>query len=92
MEPPRKILTDPDDYILDLSSPSGNPPAGNAKPAGPASARPFLSIHFKCCNVYNRIYKNPAGEAYVGHCPRCARQLRVPIGPGGSTNRSFVAE
>jgi hypothetical protein len=85
-----ELLTDPDDYILDLSSAAraDQQPETKSTDVG----RPFLSIHFKCCKVYSRIYRNAAGDAYVGHCPRCARALRVPIGPGGSQKRAFVAE
>jgi len=98
MNLPRDILTDPDDYILDLSS-KGEPAdgAGGRQAAVEGSAasgarRPFLSIHFKCCGVYNRIYRNPAGDAYAGHCPRCAKPVRVGIGAGGSPGRSFEVE
>ena len=80
------------DYILDLSStqasPVGRPPNADSDKTPP---RPYLSILFKCCNLYAPIYKNSAGSAYAGHCPRCARAVRVPIGPGGSTSRVFIA-
>ncbi len=64
--------------------------SGSPAPAGPG--RPFLSVHLKCCHVYLRIYPNAAGEAFVGWCPRCAAQVRVPIvAAGGSTGRLFSA-
>ncbi len=91
-------LSDPDDYILDLSS-GGTPEAdaGASRPVKQQNPKVgntksvYLSIHFKCCNVYAPIYKNAAGTAYAGHCPRCQRQLSVPIGPGGTTQRVFEA-
>ena len=54
--------------------------------------RPFLGIHFKCCSVYSRIYKNKEGTAYEGRCPKCGALVRVPIGSEGTRSRFFVAE
>jgi hypothetical protein len=51
--------------------------------------RPFLSIHFKCCNAYNRIYKNKEGTAYMGRCPKCMKPVKILIGEGGTSSRSF---
>ncbi len=51
----------------------------------------YLNIHFECCNVYSHIYKNREGTAYVGWCPKCKRQLKIPIGPGGTSERFFRA-
>jgi len=53
--------------------------------------RPFVGIHFECCSVYTRIYRNKKQTAYVGHCPRCMRGIRLRIGPGGSSHRFFRA-
>ena len=53
--------------------------------------RPFLGVFFECCNVYARIYKNPAGTAYEGRCPHCCGKLRVAIGDGGTNRRFFKA-
>jgi hypothetical protein len=79
-------MADPRDYKLDLSS----------SPAAPASAspaaRPFLSVLFNCCRVYQRIYRNNDGTAYEGRCPRCAKPVRFPVGPGGTDSRTFVVE
>jgi hypothetical protein len=87
----RPPLSDPRDYVLDLSSASSAPAPSAPQTATPAR-RPYLSILFKCCNVYASIYKAADGQAYAGHCPRCARTVRVPIGPGGSSNRVFIAD
>lgn len=104
MPPSDPPLYDPDDVILDLSSaapapkdpptaPTDTPAAANTPPSPPLTpARPFLSIYFKCCNAYARIYRNREGTAYAGNCPKCARPARVPIGPGGSSSRFFTAE
>ncbi|MBK7090921.1 MAG: hypothetical protein IPH59_04235 [bacterium] len=51
--------------------------------------RPFLGVMFKCCKVYSRIYINKQQTAFVGWCPKCARQMRVNISPDGSTSQFF---
>lgn len=52
----------------------------------------YLGIMFNCCNAYGRIYKNKEGTAYAGHCPKCLRQLRIPVGEGGTDTRFFNAQ
>ena len=42
-------MRDDRDYKLDLSTDNQKPSTNNA------DARPFLSVHFACCNVYCRI-------------------------------------
>jgi len=90
--------SDPRDYVLDLSTNPAPPSApskqiGNRKSAiGNPPPVSFLSIHFKCCHIYAPIYKNAAGTAYAGHCPRCRRPTSIPISPTGSAARIFQAE
>ena len=74
-------MPDPRDYRLDLT---GAPKAPEA-----AEKRPFLSVHFKCCGAYARVYRTAAADAYAGHCPRCARPVRFNVGPGGTDARTF---
>ena len=62
-------------------------------PSEPAFAgRPWIGILFECCDVYYRIYRDEAGTAYEGRCPRCGARVRVRIGPEGTDARFFRAE
>ena len=94
---------DQPDYILDIQgvTPPGPPEAPNAagpkhpQPDGKAGSagggRPWLAIHWRCCSVYSRVYRNARGTAYEGCCPRCRRMLTVEIGTRGTAARFFEA-
>ena len=74
--------SDPRDYKLDITS---------LEPAqGAPLSRPFLSVHFACCGVYQRVYRDAAGKAYRGRCPRCGRSVRFVVGEGGTSARFFT--
>lgn len=90
------------DYILDIghladrgADNAGAAPrcsaAGSASASGGGGGQPWLSVHWKCCGAYSRIYRNRQGTAYVGHCPRCGKPVRAQIGPGGTAARFFEA-
>ena len=84
------------DYILDLGNGrSGGRGDMRDKPAGrqgrKAAGRSWLAIRWHCCQVYSRIYRDSEATAYEGRCPKCARPLKVPIGPQGTHARFFDA-
>lgn len=49
----------------------------------------FLSVWFRCCHVYGRIYRNTDQTAYEGRCPKCGVTVRALIGPNGTARRAF---
>ncbi|MEO0514678.1 MAG: hypothetical protein AAF086_05215 [Planctomycetota bacterium] len=79
------------DYILDI--PGLSPQADPHAPANGQSlrGRPWLSIKWKCCQTYSRIYRNRKGDAYEGRCPRCGSPVKATIGEGGVNARFFEA-
>jgi hypothetical protein len=73
---------------LDLSEDS---PLGHRPDAPGTGSRRFVGVHFTCCDVYTRVYVNRDETAYEGNCPRCAKRVRLAIGPGGTNSRFFTA-
>ena len=78
--------SDPRDYKLDLSTAPSQPELSAHGNIG----RPFLSVHFACCGVYTRIYRDPTDTEYRGRCPKCGKAVRFVVGEGGTTSRTFV--
>ena len=80
------VMSGPD-FIVDidgLRTPIDTEPARD-------SARPWLAVLWRCCNVYSRIYRSRSGKEYEGRCPRCQRSVTAKIGPGGTSSRFFEA-
>ena len=67
-----------------------NPFDKNGNDQGAASRR-FVGVNFACCDVYTRVYVNRDQTAYEGNCPKCAKRVRLKIGPGGTDSRFFTA-
>ncbi len=82
---------------LNLTSDPGDTAGGrpassaqqSASEADPSSGRPFVGVRFDCCEVYTRVYINDDKTAYEGRCPKCSKQVRLAIGPGGTDARFF---
>ena len=79
------------DYIVDLTGDHPDESVSLRDASPPRQRRPWLAVQWNCCRAYSRIYRNSAGTAYVGHCPKCAKRVNVPIGPGGTDQRFFGA-
>jgi len=77
-------MNDPRDYKVELT---GREHSGANSSRAP---RPYLSVHFACCSVYQRVYRNADGTAYDGRCPKCGRAVRFAIGSDGTDCRAFV--
>lgn len=90
-------MTEEPDYIVEISGQPAHSPDGLVETtqahisSGKAGGRPYISIYFECCSVYQRIYRNREASAYFGNCPRCLREVNVKIGPGGTGQRFFSA-
>ena len=85
---------DPRDYKLDVRTKGTGSGAPQSPPTAiggrSVSTRPYLSVQFACCNVYQRVYRDAAGTAYRGRCPRCGRRVTFAVGEGGTSARSFI--
>ncbi|MAE61488.1 MAG: hypothetical protein CMJ49_09055 [Planctomycetaceae bacterium] len=80
------------DYILEISGlHDGNSASNDVSVPRQQQDRPWLSVHWRCCGSYSRIYRNHAGTAYTGHCPKCAKPVRARIGSDGIHARLFEA-
>jgi hypothetical protein len=67
-------------------------PEGSGQPRlNSGNRRPYVGVHFVCCDTYARVYVNRGKTAYEGHCPKCAKKVRIRIGPGGTEARFFTS-
>ena len=71
---------------------------GTLRDAGEAAAtrgtgggRPWIGIHFQCCGVYTRVYRERDATCYEGRCPKCAASVSLRVGPDGVASRVFTA-
>ena len=85
-------MSDPRDYKLDVSSVPAAAQSASSGATGSraAQSKPYLSVRFACCRVYQRVYRDPDGRRYRGRCPRCAKAVTFAVGAGGTSARYFV--
>jgi hypothetical protein len=53
--------------------------------------RPWIGIHFECCAVYARVYRDPESPQYNASCPKCGCGICIRVGPEGVNGRIFRA-
>lgn len=85
------MKSDPRDYFLDIRSTELNLP-DRATVEADEKGRPFLSVMFSCCKVYQRVYKSPTEDHYAARCPKCLRSINFRVGDGGTAQRAFIVE
>jgi len=67
---------------------------GHNKPRRPKQRddqRRFIGVQFDCCRTYSRIYINPLRTEFIGHCPRCGKQICIKVSPDGTDASFFTA-
>lgn len=80
------------DYIVDIDGVGSPNQSREVSVKASLRGRPWLSVHWKCCSVYSRIYCNQTGDLYEGRCPKCGSPVTARVGPGGTSNRFFEAQ
>ena len=76
---------------FDASSEPNTRSSDNTDSKQQRDQRHFLGVRFDCCRTYSRIYINQNQTAFVGHCPRCGKQIHVKISPDGMDAKFFSA-
>ncbi len=60
-------------------------------PKEPNQPKPFINVHFRCCNIYARVHLNAQGNAFAGNCPRCCARLIIEAVEGGDPAKFWSA-
>lgn len=56
-----------------------------------ARDRFWVSVLYRCCRVYARVYFRAGATETEGRCPRCLRSIRFEIREDGDDGRFFTA-
>lgn len=86
----RSMADDPP-YHLDIEGLASEETPGESPGDPAAGERRWIGIVFECCQVYARVYRAPSATSYQGRCPKCLREVRLQVGPGGTDLRFFSA-
>jgi hypothetical protein len=84
-------MADSPDYHVDIDGIEADHHADGMTTSSPVRGRKWIGMHFECCGVYQRIYRNREGTYYRGNCPRCGTPIQIRVGPGGTDDRMFRA-
>ena len=56
-----------------------------------ARGRFWVSVHYRCCNIYQRVYFKKGTQSASGRCPRCLREVSFELTEDGERGRFFSA-
>lgn len=54
--------------------------------------RTWVSVYFRCCNIYQRVYFARGSVSAVGRCPSCLREIQFRLDADADPGRFFTAE
>lgn len=53
------------------------------------SGRPWIQVWFECAGAYQKVFRSIDGTRYTATCPKCGKQMKFGVGPGGRSDRFF---
>lgn len=72
------------------------PPRGNeldvtegASENAASPGRPWIQVWFECAGAYQKVFRSLDKTRYTATCPKCFKQMKFGVGPGGSSDRFF---
>lgn len=65
------------------------PEPGGSAGGGRAVGRPSIQVWFACAGAYLRVFRAVDGSKYQARCPKCGKEVRFLVGPGGTSQRVF---
>ncbi len=58
----------------------------------PSQERYWVSVFYRCCHVYQRVYFSQGAQEAQGRCPRCLGEVNFRITEDGDHARFFATE